>query len=480
MPRRVRSRLLAPAIATATLAAAALAAACADSPVAPAARSAATGRPAYALLANGGYWESFNFAGAQVLDSAGNFVSWANVAPAAWRPADFDVAIHSRDQSTWYNPEGFRAMHGTMCQPYQAPEPADTVRAGDGGSHAVATYDEMNYRCRNHMMTALRSAGYGMIYVTPNAMVDFTAGEASVKFALSTLRTSGRDWVDLWVTPWDDNLKLPLDAGLPDMQGPPRRAIHLRMTAELTRSAFEAYLVSDFKETKLASATAAGYESILTPVSTRRDTFELKISRTHLSFGMKKLESPDGPAARITWIDTPIPTLPVTRGVLQFGHHSFNPALAADPALPAGVGGTWHWDDFQIAPAAPFTIVTPAAGSLRYADAAHPTVTFAKAAPDQAYLRFAAYGDGLQVSTDGVKWAPAVRQAEGANTAGRFHSYWTPVRAGATAVQFRTGGRAAGTWFVSDVTVWSQAAPAALPQMLGGRPDVQPRPGQGD
>ena len=420
-----------------------------------------------------GYWERFTLPGAYDLsttlsyDAFGNPLdslraqTWALIPPTPWHPTDFDVAIHSRDQSTWYTPEGFMAMHGTNCVPFQKADPLTDVRSD--GSHAVASYDDMNYRCRNHMMTAIKASGYGVIYVTPNVMVDISKGEASVKFALATLRTSGRDWIDLWITPWDENLKIPLDASLSatDMQGPPRHAVHVRMIPELagyTKSAFEAYLINDFVEYKLPVASSAGYESILTPISTRRDTFELKISKTHLSFGMFKPASPgDSTARSLTWIDTPIPELPITRGVIQFGHHSFNPDLARNPALPVGTGGTWHWDEFKIAPAVPFTIITPVAGARRYADQDSSSVTLASPTPAGSYLRFAAYGGGLQVSLDGGKWIKAVQQDEKFNFPDRFHSYWMPIPAGVKSVSFRNvGGFNVGTWIVRDVAVWSE------------------------
>jgi hypothetical protein len=88
-------------------------------------------------------------------------------------------------------------MHGTDCQPFQTAEPVNAIRPENLGSHAVSTYDDLNFRCRNHMMTAIKASGYGVAYVTPNALVDFGSGEASIKFALATLRTSGSDWVDV-------------------------------------------------------------------------------------------------------------------------------------------------------------------------------------------------------------------------------------------------------------------------------------------
>lgn len=462
MRARIRSALVA--------AVAALVAACADrssptSPVAGADVVPPSERPSLAMVANGSFRETFNFPEAQVLNPGTGRPDWALVAPAPWRPTDFDVTVHSRDPETWYRPERFRAMHGTRCQPFQTPEPANAVQAGDLGSHEVHAYEDLNYRCRNHMMTAIQASGYGMIYVTPNALVDFGGGEAVVKFALSTLRTSGRDWVDLWITPWEDNLKLPLDAHLPDVQGPPRRAIHVRMTAEKSRSAFEAYYVDDFREVKLPVADAAGYERILRPVSTRRDTFELRISRTRLRFGMSKLASPNEPAGSMRWIDTPIPALSWTRGVLQFGHHSFN------PALDGGTAGTWHWDDFALSPAVPFTIIN---ASRRYVDqaSARARVDFPRPAPANARLRFAAWGEDIQVSVDGGRtWSDARRQRARFDRDDRFHSYWTPVPAGTSSVLFRSGdaddddedtddedGAGAGRWIVRDIAIWSLTA----------------------
>jgi hypothetical protein len=288
-------------------------------------------------------------------------------------------------------------------------------------------------------------------------MVDFTSGEASVKFALSTLRSSGRDWVDLWVTPWEDNLKLPLDMSMvgTDLQGPPRRGIHIRMAVgpkSVTR--FEAYYFNNFATMMLPVISAKGYESILKPVSTRRDTFELRISRMRVRFGMKKVTSLNEGAGSIDWIDAPV-YLPWTRGVLQFGHHS------STPALDGGTGGTWHWDDFTIAPAVPFTIINPVlapdgtrARHVNAQTAATP-IAFERPAPADAYLRFAAYGTGIQVSfDDGVTWENARRQPTAVNLPNRFHSYWTPIPAGKSAVRFRANPGTA-LWLVRDVTIWS-------------------------
>ncbi|HEY1177540.1 MAG TPA: hypothetical protein VGF17_15390, partial [Phytomonospora sp.] len=241
MPARATPLSLAALLALTALAACADDATAPTAP-APAAAAFAPKAPSLALVSGGVYGETFNFPEATDVGTIGvsaNFCGassappnnvWACLPPKPWSPTDFDVAIHVRDRAQWDTPESFRAMHGTFCQPYSNAE--NIGASSDDFSHPASTYQDMNYRCRNHMMTAIKASGYGVIYVTPNAMVDFSSGEATVRWALDTFRSAGNDWVDLWITPWEDNLKLPLDGSLADvdMQGPPRRAIHVRMT----------------------------------------------------------------------------------------------------------------------------------------------------------------------------------------------------------------------------------------------------------
>ncbi len=456
-------------------------AACAGDPTAPAAGAPTPrgGGPACGVVAAGAFGENFNFPEATDFSGVGAGAAgcgpatgWACVAPIPWRPNDFDVALHMRDRSAWDAPETFRAMHGTFCQPYD--NLADVSRPNDDISHEARTFADLNYRCRNHMMTALKASGYGAAYVTPNAMVDFGTGEAVVRWAMSTMRTSGHDWIDLWVTPWDENLALPLDGALRtvDAQGPPKRAIHIRMTSDSRAvSAFQAFVVRNHVETALASS-GEGYEALFPPVSTRRDTFELRISRTRVKFRMWKgdldLTHPGAvPFAAKQWVDAELPaTLDWTVGVVQFGHHSLDPA-----GFDGGFGGTWHWDDFRIAPAVPFTIVkarnpapaTPAHD--RNAAEAHPVMVLASPTPTAGFLRFAGYGEKIEVSFDGDKSKKAELQTEKFDEADRFHSYWTPVPAGVTRITFSAKKdsnakdqktKDSGAWRVRDVAFWAR------------------------
>ena len=141
-------------------------------------------------------------------------------APAPWNPVNWDVTVHSRDPATWSSLDPVDAAHGPGCE---AP-PA---------THLVTEYAGAVYTCRNHMMTALRGDAYGVVYLTPSRLVDFSESEAVISFDVSTLRTSARDWWDVWITPYDDALQLPLDLDASaDLTGPPRNALRVGLVSE--------------------------------------------------------------------------------------------------------------------------------------------------------------------------------------------------------------------------------------------------------
>ena len=351
-------------------------------------------------------------------------------APLIYRPAmSFDTVVHVNDDR--FTP--VNAGHGPACE---AP-PA---------MHLVQTFDESVYQCKDHIMTALFAPGYGAIYLTPNQLLDFSAGEADVQFDVSTLRTSDRDWIDLWVTPWADQLELPLDAFLPDLNGDPRNAIHIRMDNFGGGSGFRAYVIRDFVVTELPITNDFGIEQVLATSATIRTTFELKLSSTSLSFGM--------PGTNSWWhLNNTFAPLSWTAGVVQFGHHSYNPMKDGGTNLP----DTWHWDNFNISPAIPFTIIE---SDHRRADATAPAVTFAAPAPGGSNLRFDARGSNIQVSFDGGAWQAAGRQAVAKPDQDEvFKSYWMPIPAGATSVAFRGTNFCCGPWAVRDASIFSLAAP---------------------
>jgi hypothetical protein len=350
--------------------------------------------------------------------------------PKPWNPAEWDIAVHSRDVDSWDQLEEMDASHGIDCSP------APSV-------HPITAYRDAVYQCRDHIMTAINASAYGVIYLTPNHMVDFSNGEAVIRFDMSTLRTSGRDWVDLWITPYEDNLQLPLSEWLPDLSGEPRQAVQIEMGFSADKTGFRMNIIRDFLVEEVPSAYWIGYEDYLTPSAMQRDTFELRISHTHVKFGM--------PAYDLWWVDEYIPALDWSTGVVQFGHHSYTPEKDCDDCAP----NTWHWDNVEIKPAVPFTII-PA--RQRYADEdTRGRFNLKARAPENAYVRFSAVSQSLQISFDrGKSWQIAQPQAQKYYDEGPFWSYWMPIPSGTTQILFQGENWWGGNWRVKDLSVWSR------------------------
>jgi hypothetical protein len=218
-------------------------------------------------------------------------------------------------------------------------------------------------------------------------------------------------------------------------------------------TAFRASIVRDFVPEALAE-TAVGYERFLTPSATQRDTFELRLAPTHLMFGM--------PGYGHWWTNTQIPALSWTTGIVQLGHHSYNPTRRSgghlDRGPNSGTANTWHWDNVSIFPAIPFSMLQ---ADRRFVDGASPAeVTFGSPAPAGGYLRFAGIGEDLEFSADGgVTWQPAVRQAQTKAAAEHFKSYWTPIPAGLDRVLLRGNDGWFGPWMARDIACWLTSPP---------------------
>jgi hypothetical protein len=379
-------------------------------------------------------------------------------APTEWQPSNWDVTRHIRAGANRLVPESMQAHHGADC----APHPAE---------HVMATYEAMVFLCRDHLMTALNASGYGLIYLTPNQLVDFSAGEAAVRWDMSTHHDGFRDWVDLWITPYDAHLQLPFDSyppGSPDLHGPPRNAVQIRMGGSSGNVVFEAYTYRDWVQTRapLTTASTTALHSLVTESATQRTPFELRISRTRVQFGI---------VGGHQWHDWSIADLGWDRGVVQFGHHSYNPTKhCSDQGLPAAdcPPNTWHWDNVVVDPAVPFTLLR---GDVRYLDhqgaitnpalMAEKRVTFPSPAPTGAHLRFAGYGATMEVSLDnGATWATVQRQAlcPTCDRDGHYRSYWHPVPAGTQSVRLRGTTNAANNfWHARDFTIMALASVAA-------------------
>jgi hypothetical protein len=274
-------------------------------------------------------------------------------------------------------------------------------------------------------------------------MVDFSKGEAVVTIDVSTLRGSLRDWWDIWLTPYEENLQTPLEDWYPDLAGPPRNAVQVTLNDD--NSAIPR-IYRNHEETVLDSEWWTAYDSFLKPDAARRDTFELRISRTHIKFGMPKYDQ--------WWVDTKIKNLGWDRAVVQLGHHSYTPRKDG-----AGRPNTWHWDNLAIDPAVPFTIIK---ADRRYVDpSSSPTVMFDAPAPADAKLRFSAMGEDVGVSFDGGRtWEDAARPPQSIDNGLLFSSYWTPVPEGTQQVQVRARAGWLPSWIAKDFAIWSQRASA--------------------
>lgn len=394
----------------------------------------------------------------------------APASPAPFRSDAWDVSAEIRSKPAfWYNQFPASAHHGPACE-------------GPSVTHIVRAYEDMVFTCRDHMMTHLfaggireggewEGGGYGLIYLTPNVTVDWSSGEAVIRWASSTYKSSTRDWVDLWITPFGEYVAMPLDRHLPDLQGAPLNAIHIRAdawtTGGKTYTVFHAFSYINGKETKLTSDGKLGYESWLTPDKARRDVFEVRLSGDRL-----KMSMPD--YAR-SLIDVPNPGLNFTSGVLQFGQHSYNPQkdcfeINGTPVPPSDcLPNTMHWDDISITRSKPFTLVQ---SDKRYVDGAGGSFILDAPAPANAMLKFVAVGS-VQVSFDGGSLVPGVRarttlREDGAHHADNRSSYWMPIPQGTKTVRValsNDGWWSCTSWgcMAQDLAVFAQGGPTPTP-----------------
>ena len=368
----------------------------------------------------------------------------APASPQAWTSPDWDIQYHTRNSQYWAAPEGMAQQHGGDCS---APPM----------THPASTWPGSVFQCANHVMTAINASDYGLLYLTPNRLADWSSGPAVIQFDMSTEARSQRDWPDLWVTPFAENLAHPLDQWLPDLQGKPRNYLHVDMgnnehapMPRLGQNGVESKLG---EETWTIASIRAGIAPGTNEAATRQ-TFRLTLSSTSAKF--ERLASATAPA-HVFWDKTFAP-LNFTSGVVQFGHHSYTP-------WKDGNGGpqTWHLDNFSINPSVPFTMIK---ADTRYVTNSSQTVTFASPAPANSFLRFSALGN-VSVSLDGGPWQVAQRQVEQVNKAEHASSYFHPVPAGTQSVRFGFGPRdwwSGPNYIAKDFSIWA----------LGGAPSSTP------
>lgn len=355
-----------------------------------------------------------------------------------------DIFVHSRDYAYLHGLDPMVIDHGSMCEAPPTSHP----------SSDPMLYAEAVFGCKDHLMTAIDSGpGYGLVYLTPASRLDWSTGEAKLSFDLSTFRHSDRDWMDFYITPFEDLMVAPFD-GAVDLQGVPKRAIHVIMQGRtIDGTSIQMETVDNHFRTILP--TGGTIEQAIAPLTTsqsRRDTFELKVTRTHLSYCM--------PAYNYCFFNASIPDLGWDKGVVQFGHHSYNPTKdCSDPNRCQA--GTWHWDNIALNPAVPFTLI-PA--RERLVDIGHPVYTFAEPAPANSYLQMALRADSADISLDnGATWQAFPKQDEATFDWSMAHNYWGPIPAGTTSVMLRA---------VQDAGEWDAEHAAIL--SLDARPQPTP------
>ena len=350
----------------------------------------------------------------------------------------FSVSVNSRIGATQHTLAAMDADHTAACGP-------------PPGTHVVTAYEDALYRCRNHMMTAVSSGLFpdrtnmAVAMFSPNQVLDFSGGPATIRFDASTLRASRRDWFEIWVTPFDDLLRMPLQADRVLMQGPPNNALVVGLRDFSTKGTFDAAVFrmgpGGLEETEIVGSNI-GYETVLTPSRTTRSTFEIVVERDHLKVWM--------PQEGLVFIDTAIQALPFDHGIVQFGHNSyevFECAVGCD-AGPA----TWHWDNIRLAPAEPMKAL-PA--SRRFVNSSTASfVSFGEPAPKNAWVQFTAIGKELEVSFDlGATWQKAVTQHAREDYTWRYRNYWMPVPQGATTMHVRGIDTVEHMWQFQDISV---------------------------
>jgi len=365
----------------------------------------------------------------------------APAAPARWIPQpvnDWDVVVHDRDVAAGKAYPSTMAQHGSNCGAYPA-------------SHFVDDMDNAVYICNNHVMTALNSPGYGEIELTPAQLADWSGGTVRISWSVSTLRSSDRDWWDVNVTPFAENLVTPTDNGV-DLEGAPRDHVNCAMSVAIPTK-FSCYVRSAFARTDLPANPSQSMEEALggSTSGVVRTRFELDVSPSHIRFGM-----PD----QNNWFVDADASMPFSQGVVQLGHHTYDPDKTTNcPAIgnTACTGDTWHWSHFSISNAVPFTMLRlnpsnlPATGGSQALAYKLP-----QPAPRDAYLRFSASGDFLHYSVDaGKTWTRASEQPATHLNNSSWKSYFLPIPAGTTSVQFKGNNLSFGPWLVQDPAIWS-------------------------
>ena len=138
----------------------------------------------------------------------------APAAPAHYVPPGWDVSVISHDDDTI---EPMWANHGPNCEAPDEQWPGG--QPSDTHNHHIDQASDTTFNCNDHIMTAI-NAGYGAVYLTPPALLDWSQGPASFEWDMSTERTSSRDWIDIMILPFQDGFDPPMALNMQDFHTP--------------------------------------------------------------------------------------------------------------------------------------------------------------------------------------------------------------------------------------------------------------------
>ena len=355
--------------------------------------------------------------------------------------ADITVSVNSRDASTQDRLYPMQGHHGPNCEPPFA-------------THLVRDYEDALYNCKNHMMTAISSGpvslgNYAVSMFSPNHLLDFSGGEATIRFDVSTHRASARDWFEVWITPYNDLVRIPVQKDRPSMQGTPRNGVLVALKSFTRIGAPDVKIVRNFGVTDIDGPVEwVGYEQFLTTSATDRSTFEIKISKNHITVGM--------PDENFYWVSEAIPGgLNFSKGIVQIGHNSYD-VFHCDEC--ASGPNTWHWDNISLQPAEPITALPASRRAVNGSGASY--VTFTRGAPAGAELKFTGIGFDLEVSyNNGASWLPVVEAHSREIHHWRYKNYSMPIPAGTRRVDFRGDDPYSGHWQIQDISIMSLTPP---------------------
>jgi hypothetical protein len=242
---------------------------------------------------------------------AGAFLATFDGSPAApqtWRPAGWLTSNYASVMDPYGMPATV-AGHGPDC----AAPPANHLQAG--------TPADADFLCRDHVMTTGQQSM--RLTIVPPVVSDVSGPDGMVaRWDVSTLGSSDRDWQEFWVVPYEDDYP-----ATGDFERPPLRGVkvvsHLPIALGCQGCGwFRVSVVRDGREVWAAPCCGDLFTSRQEVSAARRDTFELRVSRTHVAFR--------APAYGLTWADTAVPAGLIDWGAsLLYVHHAaYSPSKA--------------------------------------------------------------------------------------------------------------------------------------------------------